>query len=548
VTQERPHDIQELDAIVVGAGFAGLHALHHLRTAGFHARVLEAGAGVGGVWFWNRYPGARCDVESADYSYSFSPELEQEWTWSERFASQPEIERYLNFVADTFDLHHYIDLNTRVSRVVYDDSTGRWLVTTAQGRQFVARYCIMATGMLSEFNRPSIDGSGDFAGEQYDTGRWPAEPVQLDGRRVAVIGTGSTGIQLITEIAPVVEHLVVFQRTPNFSLPGANRPLTTQDVDELKATYADRRRRARDSPTGNVIDPNPKSALEDDDAGRQREFESRWGNGAFSVLFSYTDLMVDPEANAALTEFMQSKIRERVTDAAVAADLVPTNHPAGSKRMCVDNGYYETFNRDNVTLVNIRRTPILQITEAGIRTTERDYDVDLIVYATGFDAMTGALSKIDIRGREGRRLSDAWEAGPDAYLGLMVAGFPNLFLVTGPGSPSVLSNVVHSAEQHVNWIGDCLEYMRVRGYNTIEASPAAQAEWVAHVRDVANSTLYVKADSWYLGSNIPGKPRTFMAYLAGTNTYRGICDDVAADDYRGFVLRSLVGINGGADE
>jgi cyclohexanone monooxygenase len=524
----------ELDAIVVGAGASGLYALHRLRKAGLRVRVLEAARAVGGVWFWNRYPGARCDVESADYSYAFSPELDQEWTWKDRFATQPEIEEYLNFVADKFDLRRDIQLNTRVESAVFDDQTGLWTVTTPDGQRFIARYCIMATGQLSEFNRPVFEGSDRYRGRTIDAGKWPDEPISFEGLRVGVIGTGSTGIQIVPEIAREADQLVVFQRTPNFSLPAGHKRYTDEDVAELKATYPARRVEVLDSPTGNVYDPNPMSALDDTPEGRRSNFVRRQGNGAFAIMFAYSDLLTNMDANAFFTEFLQNEIRNKVSDPGVAEDLVPTGYPAGSKRMCVDGGYYETFNRSNVRLVNLKKTPIEQFTETGIQVGDEVIDLDVVIYATGFDAMTGAMNKIDIRGRNGLTLKEKWSDGPRAHIGLMISDFPNMFMIAGPGSPSVLGNVIHSAEQHVNWLATAIEHMREEGLDTIEPTEQAENEWLEHVAEVADSTVYTKTNSWYLGSNIPGKPRVFMAYLAGTHTFRKICDEIAADGYRGF--------------
>jgi len=528
----------EFDAIVVGAGASGLYALYRLREAGLRVRVLEAARAIGGVWFWNRYPGARCDVESADYSYSFSPELDQEWTWKERFATQPEIEEYLNFVADKFDLRRDIQLNTRVDSAVFDDETGLWTVTTTDGQRFVVRYCIMATGQLSEFNRPEFKGAERYRGRTIDAGRWPDEPISFKGLRVGVIGTGSTGIQIVPEIASEVDQLVVFQRTPNFSLPAGHKRYTDEEVAKLKATYSERRVEVRDSPTGNVYDPNPMSALEDTPENRRRNFVRRQSNGAFAIMFAYNDLLTSMEANSFFTEFLQDEIRNKVNDPAVAEDLVPTGYPAGSKRMCVDGGYYETFNRSNVRLVNVKKTPIEEFTETGILVGDENIELDVVIYATGFDAMTGAMNKIDIRGRNGLALQEKWADGPRAYIGLMISDFPNMFMIAGPGSPSVLGNVIHSAEQHVNWFSTAIEHMRVEGHDTMEPTEQAENDWLEHVAQVADSTVYTKTNSWYLGSNIPGKPRVFMAYLGGTNAFRKICDEIAAEGYRGFEFKT----------
>ena len=526
----------DLHAVVVGAGFAGLYMLHRLRGLGLSARLFEAGDGVGGTWYWNRYPGARCDVESMDYSYSFSDELQQEWKWSERYASQPEILTYINHVADRFDLQRDIQLSTRVTAAVFDEEARRWTVTTDRGDRVSARFCIMATGCLSTAQLPTLPGRESFKGKTYHTGRWPHEGVDFTGQRVGVIGTGSSAIQAIPIIAAQAAHLFVFQRTPNFSAPARNAPLDPEYEREVKAGYADFRRQARESRVGFVVERSEASALAVTDAERRREYEKRWSRGGLGFTATYVDLLTNKEANDTAADFVREKIRAVVRDAKVAELLAPKDYPVGTKRMCVDTGYYETFNRDNVTLVDIRRTPIEAIAPDGLYTRETAYALDSIVFATGFDAMTGALLAIDIRGRGGRPLSDAWAEGPRTYLGLAVAGFPNLFAITGPGSPSVLSNMIVSIEQHVDWIAECMERMSARGQQTIEATAAAQDAWVAHVNEIGHATLYPRANSWYMGANVPGKPRVFMPYIGGVGAYRQICDGVAARGYEGFTL------------
>ena len=526
----------ETDAVVVGAGFAGLYALHRLRGLAFSVRVFEAGDGVGGTWYWNRYPGARCDVESMDYSYSFSDELQQEWRWTERYASQPEILTYINHVADRFDLRRDIQLSTRVMSAVFDETTSRWTIETGRGDRVSARFCIMATGCLSDAQVPEIAGRETFAGRWYHTGRWPHEGVDLSGQRVAVIGTGSSAIQSIPIIATQAAHLVVFQRTPNYSVPAHNGPLDPEYERHVKANYADFRRQARESRIGFVVERSEDSALAVGADEREREYEKRWTRGGLGFSATYVDLLTNQAANDTAAAFFRDKIRGIVRDPAIAAALTPRDYPLGTKRLCVDTGYYTTFNRDNVTLVDLRKTPIEAITPKGVRTSEREYAVDSLVFATGFDAMTGALLKIDIRGRGGRTLTDAWAAGPRTYLGLAIAGFPNLFTVTGPGSPSVLSNMIVSIEQHVDWIADCLAHLRARGQTGIEATADAQEAWVAHVNEVGDLTLYPRATSWYMGANVPGKPRVFMPYIGGVGVYREKCDAVAAAGYAGFTL------------
>jgi cyclohexanone monooxygenase len=526
----------DLHAVVVGAGFAGLYMLHRLRQLGLSARVFEAGDGVGGTWYWNRYPGARCDVESMDYSYSFSDELQQEWKWSERYASQPEILTYINHVADRFDLRRDIQLSTRVTSAVFDEAARRWTVTTDRGDRVSARFCIMATGCLSTAQLPKIPGRETFKGQTYHTGRWPHDGVDFTGQRVGVIGTGSSAIQSIPIIAAQAAHLFVFQRTPNFSVPARNAPLDPEYERQVKGGYADFRRQARESRVGFVVERSEASALAVTDAERRREYEKRWGRGGLGFTATYVDLLTDKDANDTAADFVREKIRAVVRDTRIAELLAPKDYPVGTKRMCVDTSYYETYNRDNVTLVDIRRAPIEAISPDGLRTREAAYRLDSIVFATGFDAMTGALLGIDIRGRGGRTMNDAWAEGPRTYLGLAVSGFPNLFAITGPGSPSVLSNMIVSIEQHVDWIADCVDRMRAEGQETIEATVAAQDAWVAHVNEIGHATLYPRANSWYMGANVPGKPRVFMPYIGGVGAYRQICDGVAARGYEGFTL------------
>ena len=528
----------ELDAVVVGAGFAGLYTLHKLRGLGLRVKVLEAGKGVGGTWFWNRYPGARCDVESLEYSYSFSEALQQEWNWPERFSAQPDILRYANHVADRLDLRRDILTERRVVAATFDDSTHRWTVRTAGGEVFEAPFCIMATGNLSLPRVPDFPGLKTFKGDWYHSGLWPEEGVDFTGRRVGVIGTGSSGVQMIPMIAEQAAHLFVFQRTANFSVPGVNRPMTPDVEHGHKARYAYWRDEAKRTPFGIAGHPPPsKSALEDTPEARAEVYERKWGTGGnISFLYAYKDLLTDKEANDTACEFVREKIRSIVRDPDVARLLMPNDHPIGTKRLCLDNGYFETFNRDNVTLVDVRSDPIVEITELGLRTKTREYELDAIAFATGFDAMTGALLDIDIRGAGGLRLADKWAHGPRTYLGLMTAGLPNLFMITGPGSPSVKTNMIASIEQHVDWIANCVAHLRREGISRIDADAAAEDAWVEHVNQVADSTLYPLANSWYVGANIPGKPRVFMPYVAGLDKYRAICDAVATESYRGFRL------------
>ncbi len=522
------------DAIVVGAGFGGLCMLHRLRGLGLSAHVFEAGRGVGGTWFWNRYPGARCDVESLEYSYQFSDDLQQEWEWTERYASQPEILRYLNHVADRFDLRRDITFSTRVASAVFDEPTDRWHVRTDGGSEVTARFVIMATGCLSSTNQPAIPGRATFAGPTFHTGNWPHEPVDFTGKRVAVIGTGSSGIQAIPLIAEQAAHLTVFQRTANFSVPAQNRPLTPEEQRTVKRNYAALRTRGGQMPFGFDTRSTEVTAMQVSADERRAEYEARWASGGLPFLGSFADMIMDAQANATAAEFIREKIRGLVDDPAVAETLLPRG-VVGCKRLCSDTGYFETFNRPNVTLVDIAAAPITAITPTGITTATASYDVDCIVFATGFDAMTGALVRVDIRGRGGRSLREKWAEGPRTYLGLSSAGFPNFFIITGPGSPSVLSNMVPSIEQHANWIAACVAWMDANGKRRIEATPEAEDAWVAHVNEVADATLYPSCNSWYIGANIPGKPRVFMPYL-GFPAYVQKCEEVVARGYEGFAV------------
>ena len=523
------------DVVIVGAGFAGMYMLQRLRGLGMSARVFEAGSGVGGTWYWNRYPGARCDVESMQYSYSFSPELQQEWRWSELFASQPEILRYANHVADRFDLRRDIQFNTRVTEAQFDRAMHRWTVRTDRGDLISARYCVMATGCLSTARVPDFPGIDQFAGTTYHTGHWPHDGVDFTGLRVGVIGTGSSAIQAVPVIAQHAAQLFVFQRTPNFSIPSRNGPMPDEYAQSWKCDYPALREKARQMRTGVLNNPNDISALEVSEQERRRIYDERWAAGGTNFMAAFNDLIVDQRANDTAADFVRDMIRETVRDQSVAELLAPKNHPIGTKRICVDTDYYATFNRPNVTLIDVRRTPISQITAAGVRAGDVEYKLDAIVFATGFDAMTGALLNIDIRS-DGTTLQQKWDAGPRTYLGLMTAGFPNMFMITGPGSPSVLSNMMVSIEQHVDWIADCVVHLRAHGVECIEAMQNAEDAWVEHGNEVAHKTLYPLANSWYMGVNIPGKPQVFMPYIGGVGTYRDICDEVAAHGYRGFGL------------
>ena len=530
--------VRSLDAVIVGAGFAGLYMLHRMRGLGLSALLVEAGSGVGGTWFWNRYPGARCDVDSLEYSFSFSEELQQQWTWSERFATQPEILKYLNHVADRFDLSRDIILETRAVAAIYDDASGRWQVRTDRGDRLDARYCIMATGCLSEARTPDIPGLASFGGEVYATGQWPHAHPDFTGKRVAVIGTGSSGIQVVPMLARQASHVFVMQRTPNFSIPARNAPTDAARERAWKATYAQKRQAARETTAGILYDYNDTNALSVSETQRTQDFEARWSKGGVNFIRTYCDIMLDKNANDTAADFVRAKIREIVRDPKTAAALSPHDHPIGAKRICVDSDYFATFNRDNVTLVDIRSTPILAATKTGLKTAQASYEIDALVLATGFDAVTGALAKIDIRGRAGVILAQKWAQGPRSYLGLMSAGFPNFFTITGPGSPSILTNVVVSIEQHVAWIADAIAHLHANGLACMEAKAEAEDAWAEHVSEVASRTLFVQANSWYMGANIPGKPRIFLPYAGGFNAYRLKCEEIVARGYAGFTLRA----------
>ena len=527
---------REVDVVIVGAGFAGLYMLQRARRLGLKARAYEAGSGVGGTWYWNRYPGARCDVESLEYSYGFDEALQQEWRWRERYAAQPEILSYANHVADRFNLRADIELDTRVTGATWDEADRRWRVSTGTGAPVAARFLVMATGCLSSANVPQIKGRESFAGRSYHTGQWPHEKVDFRGQRVGVIGTGSSAVQSIPVIAAEAAQLYVFQRTATYSAPAHNGPLDPGYEARIKGDYDGFRARNRRMPAGfgSHMPRDEGSALAVGAKDRARAYESCWQRGGLGFLRAFADLILDQRANDTAAEFVRGKIRATVRDAA-AAQLLEPKQTIGCKRMCVDSGYYEAFNRDNVHLVDISGGGIEEITPRGLKAGGREYALDRIVYATGFDAMTGSLLRMEIRGRGGLTLKDKWHAGPRSYLGLGVAGFPNLFIITGPGSPSVLTNMIVSIEQQVDWIAECLAFLRAHGRVLIEADGAAEEQWVAHVNAVAERTVYPSCNSWYLGANVPGKVRVFMP-LVGFPPYAEKCTDVAARGYEGFAL------------
>jgi len=529
---------RHLDAVIVGAGFSGMYQLLRLRDhLKMDAVVLEAGDGVGGTWYWNRYPGARCDSESHSYSYYFDDDLVRDWEWSERYPGQAEILRYLNHVADRYRLRPDIRLNTRVTAARYDEAANLWLVETDAGERYSARFLIAAVGCLSAANIPDIPGLSSFAGRWYHTGEWPHQGVDFTGKRVGQIGTGSTGIQCAPVIAASAAHLTVFQRTANYSIPARNEPLTEEFKQYVREHVDEIRQVMQATTNGHPFMVADRAARETSPEERQAIYEAAWEKGGLRFRATFKDLLVDQAANDTAAEFIKAKIRQVVKDPVKAAILSDIDHPFAAKRPPIDTDYFETFNRDNVSLVDLRATPIVEIVPEGIRTTDATYPLDIIVFATGFDAMTGALLKIAIEGRDGLTLQQAWKAGPRNYLGLQVPGFPNFFTVTGPGSPSVLCNLPVAIEQHVDWITDCIARMRERGLSRVEATDEAAEQWQRKVQAAADATLLANVShSWYLGANVPGKPRIFMPYAGGMARYRGICDEVAAQDYPGFVF------------
>ncbi|MFT6582616.1 MAG: cyclohexanone monooxygenase [Alphaproteobacteria bacterium] len=523
-----------VDAVIVGAGFSGLYLLHRLRKSGFTTRIFERGGGVGGTWYWNRYPGARCDVESMQYSYSFDEDLQQEWRWPEKFSGQPDILAYANHVADRFNLQEHIEFNTEVNAAKFDASERCWNIETSSGEQLTAKFFIMATGCISTAQTPKIDGLADYKGDTYHTGNWPHKKVDFTGQNIAVIGTGSSGIQAIPVLAEEAAHVTVFQRTPNYSIPSRNEPMTPEYSHSWKDGYQEKRAEMRYAPNGVLRELNDKPALVVSNDERQATYEARWEIGGSGFLASFNNLLTSQEANDTACEFVRDQIRNIVKDPETAELLAPKGYPIGTKRLCVDSDYFETYNRENVDLVDISDKAIELLTEDGLVSDGRKYVFDSIVFATGFDAMTGSLFNVDIRGVNDVALKEKWRAGPRTYIGLMTEGFPNLFMITGPGSPSVKSNMMTSIEQHVDLVADSLLHMRESGLDLMEPELDAENEWVDHVQEVAHKTLFPQANSWYMGANIPGKPRLFMPYIAGVGAYRKICEQMVADDYSGF--------------
>lgn len=530
--------MQEVDAVVIGAGFAGLRALYRLRQMNKCVAVLEASDGIGGVWHHNGYPGARCDVESYDYSYSFSPELEQEWRWTERYARQPEILRYIHHVADRFDLRKDVQLNTRMMGAAYDEAAARWTITAEDGRQWSAQFLVMCVGQLSTTKSPAYPGQSSFRGEIIHSGVWPKHKVDFAGKRVAIIGTGSSGMQMTPVIAEQARHLVVFQRTANYSIPAAHAPVTEEEDRQVKANYKARREQAWNSPTGLGFMPNRQSALEATPEEREKVYEAAWHRLGFGFALAYHDLLLSKPANDTAADFIRRKIGAVINDPAVREKLLPKDHPFAARRPSVDSGYFQAFNRDTVELADVREFPIIEFTPEGIRTAGKHHAVDIIIFATGFDAFTGSLLKPDIAGRNGLTLRDKWAAGPVSHLGVAVADFPNMLIVAGPGSPSLLSNVMVSIEEHVDWLAEFIDALKTKGLVEFEATRDAEQAWVAHVNERAKETLYLSTDSYYNGAEVAGKPRVFMAYTGGVRGYRRILTQCAEAGYSGFTLRA----------
>ena len=526
----------KLDAVVVGAGFAGIYMLHRLREMGLSAKLIEAGSDVGGVWYWNRYPGVRCDVESIDYQYQFSDEIQRGWRWPERYSEGRVIQQYLAYVADTLHLRPDIIFDTRVEAANFDDTAGCWLVRTSRDEELSTRFLILATGPLTVTNIPDFPGLENFQGRLLHTARWPSEQIDFAGRDVAVIGTGSSGVQSIPVIARDAKSLTVFQRTAAYSIPAFNQIHSDDDIADAHARFSEDRQTRITSAGGMRWPLNTQSVFDVSPEEREAEFERRWRTGGFGFLLSYRDLLVSLDANEQAAEFVRRKIREKIRDPQTAEVLTPRSYPLGTKRPCLDVDYFETFNRPNVRLVDVRRDPIDRFSMAGIVAGGVEYAFDDIVLATGFDAMTGAVLGIELKGRGGVALKDLWADGPRSFLGIGVAGFPNLFMLDGPGSPSIIVNAPIVIEQQVDWIADCIAYMEAHDISTIEPEEEVQESWTQHVDEVANYTLYPRADSWGIGANIPGKPRVFMLYLGGLDTYRRKCDEVAANGYEGFRL------------
>ena len=538
----------DYDVVVVGAGFAGLYLLHRMRDElGLSIKVIEKADDVGGTWYWNRYPGARCDSESHVYCYSFDEDILEEWQWSQRYPEQPEVLEYLRFVTDRLDLRPDIDFGTEVTAASFDEEAGRWRIQTDDGSRVTAQFLVSAVGCLSEPWIPDFEGIDSFEGEWFHTGWWPHDPVDFEDKHVGIIGTGATGIQVIPEVAKEAGHLTVFQRTPNYAVPARNRPLDDDDWNEIQRHYDEILDEAHHSGGGMPFMPARDTAEDLTIEEMEEILEPRWKEGGMRFRGAFADLVTNVETNEKVSEYLRNKIREAVDDPETAEKLVPTDHYYGTKRPPLHTDYYVTFNRDNVSLVDVRESPIQRITPDGVETADAHYDLDTIIYATGFDAMTGTILQMDIRGRDGLTLDEKWADGPETYLGLAVNGFPNLFTITGPQSPSVLSNMPVSIEHHVDWVTDTIEYLVENEIRLIEPTEEAEDVWTEHNRLVADQTLYTTADSWYMNRNIPEKPTVFTPYVGGVNNYHETILEVAEKGYEGFHLVDAAGQASGSD-
>lgn len=530
----------QYDVLVIGAGLSGMYQLYRLRELGLSARVFEAGDGVGGTWYWNRYPGARFDSESYSYGLSFSKELLDEWEWSEHFSPQPETLRYCNYVADKFDLRRDIEFNSLVKSAVFDDAENLWEIELESGQRARGRFLITAIGVFAKPTMPDIAGIDSFNGEAYHTATWPHEPVSFEGKRVAVIGTGATGVQTIQEVAKTAGHLTVFQRSPNYCAPRLNKPITTDEQKDIKASYPEIFAKCRETYAGFIHDSDHRRALRVSPEEREAFYEKLYNEPGFGIwMGNFRDMLVDEEANATITDFVKRKIRARVNDPAVAEKLTPKNHGFGTRRVPLETNYYEVYNQDNACLVDVRETPIQRITKTGIETSDAAHDFDMIIYATGFDAVTGGFDRIDIRGSHGQRLKDKWANGPRTYLGIQTEGFPNMFTLVGPHNAASFCNIPRCIEQNVEWVTDLMRHVKEEGYQRVEATPGAETEWTEHVFQMAERMLFSKTDSWFTGinSNLNGKQnRTVLLYAGGAPAYREKCDEVAAKGYAGFKL------------
>lgn len=529
--------VEQFDAIVIGAGISGMYLIYRLRELGLSVRVYEAGSGVGGTWYWNRYPGCRFDSESVTYGYSFSEELLQEWNWSEHYAAQPETLRYLEFVADKFDLRRDIEFNSRIKAATYDEDQNLWEIETEQGKRARAHFLITAVGVLSEPYIPDFEGLDSFEGQSWHTGSWPHEPVDFSDKRVGVIGTGATAVQLITEVSKNVGQLYVFQTQPEYCVPLRNSPIDAEEMREIKARYPEIFSRCRETFAAFEHEFDERSALEVSPEEREAFYEELYSQPGFGMwLGNFHDILTDQEANDTISEFVRNKIRRRINDPELAEKLVPTDHAFGTKRVPLESGYYEAYNRDNVHLVDLRESPIERITAKGVKTGNAEYELDVMIFATGFDAVTGALNRIDIRGKGGQALKDKWSNGPETYLGLLSAGFPNLFTVLGPTNGGTFCNIPRCIEQNVEWVTECIAYMRKNGFERISTTRESEDKWSQHVDETVNQTLLPQTPTWFFGANVPGKKRTFLMYAGGHPLYRQKCDEVAANGYEGFVL------------